>query len=108
MTEKGEELCHYSFCLQPNDYPINETQLSIGKILGRIGQLLSPEQLKNYEYNPGLCLFNHVFGTTIYFGSYKLCPSSLFQSIIKNSEIDLERKAFTVLIRINIFIVKDI
>lgn len=97
MTEKGEELCHYSFCLQPNNYPINETPLSIGKILGRIGQLLSPEQLKNYEYNPGLCLFNHVFGTTIYFGLYKLCPSSLFQSIIKNYEMDLERKAFTVL-----------
>ncbi|HHA4378911.1 TPA: ATP-binding protein [Enterococcus faecium] len=97
MTEKGEKLCHYSFCLQPNFYPANETQLSIGKILGRLGQLLPLGQLKNYEYNPGFCLFNQVFGTTIYFGSYKLYPSSLFQSIIKNSEMGLERKVFTVL-----------
>ena len=96
MTDTGEELKFVSYALMPEQARADFDQVPMGKILGR-GSLISDLHLYDEEYNYFDCLFDIVFGSTIYMSSYKLIPSELCKILTEKYNLNLDRKTFYVL-----------
>lgn len=95
MTDTGEELKFVSYALMPEHIRLDFDQVPIGKILGR-GSLISDLHLYDEEYNYLDCLFDIVYGSTIYMSSYKLIPSELCKILTEKYDLNLDRKTFYV------------